>query len=258
MCAHGSWGTVCNNYWDSLDASVVCGQLGYQSLGECTISTLYTSVTCDIFRCNLILKICIWTGTGPVWLQNLMCTGSEQQLFNCSVMATTYAYCNHDHDSWVLCAGKNACVIFNPHHTISILMCLIIAATPVQNCTDWSIRLVGGSSPSQGRVEVCYNKQWGTICSNNGWYISTLFANVISRQLGYSYFNPTVYNTSYFYFGDGSGGIYFYTPSLLCTGNESSLQDCYHPTVGYHNCNGMSKYAYTLSMTISERFSLNT
>ena len=44
VCAHGSWGTVCSN-WDSLDASVVCGQLGYQSVGECSFLTQYSSVT---------------------------------------------------------------------------------------------------------------------------------------------------------------------------------------------------------------------
>ena len=114
-------------------------------------------------------------------------------------------------------------VYFNNH-------ILYVVAT-VQNCTDWDIRLVGGSSPSQGRVEVCYMNQWGTICSSYGQTVIPAFANVICRQLGYSFLNPSVS-----YFGGGSGGIYLYTPTLLCTGNESRLQDCYHSPLGYHQC----------------------
>ena len=106
-----------------------------------------------------------------------------------------------------------------------------------QNCTDWNIRLVGGSSPSRGRVEVCYMKQWGTVC-NDGETVLSALANVICRQLGYPFFNPTVYQNSYF--GGGSGGIYLYTPTLLCTGNESRLQDCYHSPLGYHECSDHS------------------
>ena len=99
----------------------------------------------------------------------------------------------------------------------------------VQNCTDWDIRLVGGSSPLQGRVEVCYLNQWRTIFGNGG--IQT-FANVICRQLGFSFFNPTVYFSSYF--GMRSGGIYLHTLALFCTGNETRLQDCYHSLLGYN------------------------
>ena len=116
-------------------------------------------------------------------------------------------------------------------HTMIHTSCYVVATE--QNCTDWDIRLVGGSSPSQGRVEVCYMNQWGTVCSN-GQAVLPALANVICRQLGYSFFNPTVYQNSYF--GGGSGGIYLYTPTLLCTGNESRLQDCYHSPLGYHEC----------------------
>ena len=51
-------------------------------------------------------------------------------------------------------------------------------------CTHGDIRLVGtGTSSSRGRVEVCVNNRWGTVCDDS-W--STIDARVACRQLGYS------------------------------------------------------------------------
>ena len=38
-------------------------------------------------------------------------------------------------------------------------------------CTDGSIRLVGGVTEREGRVEICLQNQWGSVC-DNGWGVS--------------------------------------------------------------------------------------
>ena len=49
-------------------------------------------------------------------------------------------------------------------------------------CTTGEIRLRDGATSFEGRVEICYNNAWGTIC-NNSW--STNNVNVACRQLGF-------------------------------------------------------------------------
>ena len=51
-------------------------------------------------------------------------------------------------------------------------------------CTYGDVRLAGGSNQYEGRVEVCINDQWGTVCDDH-W--SAPDATVICRQLGYAY-----------------------------------------------------------------------
>ena len=44
------------------------------------------------------------------------------------------------------------------------------------------VRLVNGNGPYEGRVEICYSRQWKTACS---WYFSQSEAQVVCAQLNY-------------------------------------------------------------------------
>ena len=72
-------------------------------------------------------------------------------------------------------------------------MTLLIIATNtlMSDCADGDVRLVGGDTEYEGRVEVCINRAWGTICSRgyNGWWWYHYYSwgspdsNVVCRQL---------------------------------------------------------------------------
>ena len=112
----------------------------------CTSNVLYTTGAVPIVSGFL-------TGTGEIWLDDVRCHGSETRLIDCPANSLGSHNCGHHEDAGVRCEG---------------------ACSP-----QGAIRLQGGNS-TQGRVEICHNNTWGTVCDR---FWETSDAVVACRQL---------------------------------------------------------------------------
>ena len=116
------------------------------------------------------------------------------------------------------------------------------------SCATGDVRLADDRRGNRGRVEICYQGQWGTVC-DDGW--SSTDARVVCNQLGYSPFGILLYQNQCLLFHvtlhwtgavvlsrgqyyEGRGPIFL--DDVGCRGNEFSLLECYHPGIGVHNC----------------------
>ncbi|KAH0508183.1 Scavenger receptor cysteine-rich domain-containing protein SCART1 [Microtus ochrogaster] len=81
----GSWGTVCDDSWDLADAEVVCRQLGC----GLAIAALHNAA--------------FGPGSGPVWLDEVGCRGTETSLGACQAEPWGYGDCSHKEDAGVRC-----------------------------------------------------------------------------------------------------------------------------------------------------------
>ena len=105
-----------------------------------------------------------------------------------------------------------------------------IDPAPNKTCNDGDIRLSNGATDNEGRVEICFNEVWGSICDDS-W--DRREVSVVCRELGYTddVNNLVVLGA---FFGKGENAIHL--DDLACIGNETKLANCSHPPVGIHNC----------------------
>ena len=106
------------------------------------------------------------------------CRSRDMGLINCIINKIGINGCDHSEDAGVICMGRMYVQLFR--HTINI----IIKAGP-SSCVDGDVMLNGGENDREGRVEICYNGVWGTVCADNGW--DEVDANVVCQQLGFWY-----------------------------------------------------------------------
>uniref|UniRef100_UPI0037E78A30 scavenger receptor cysteine-rich domain-containing group B protein n=1 Tax=Semicossyphus pulcher TaxID=241346 RepID=UPI0037E78A30 len=198
-----SWGTVCDDEWDMVDANVVCQQLG------CGVAVAVGSSSK------------FGQGSGLIVLDNVDCTGSETDLSECPSLGWGIHNCYHYEDVGVTCrepAVLGAKGFEDP-------------TTPPQENSglrDGNIGLVNGQHSCEGRVEIYFQGKWGTVCDDE-WYIEN--AMVVCQQIGCGSAVSAHTNS---YFGYGTGRILL--DNVKCQGNEADLLSCQHLGWGKHNC----------------------
>jgi hypothetical protein len=154
------------------------------------------------------------SSSGPIFLDGVACRGTETQLSHCFNRSSL---------------GSHDCRDGSGHAGV-------LCPPAERTCENGEIRLVDGGTLLEGRVEVCYNSHWGTVCDTM-W--DGRDAGVVCRQVAAEYgleyadlFNPVAVKGSAF--GGGSGPIFL--KDLRCVGSEETLLDCWGAEVGIYDC----------------------
>ncbi|XP_032246899.1 scavenger receptor cysteine-rich type 1 protein M130 [Phoca vitulina] len=168
----GQWGTVCDDNFNINHASVVCKQL------ECGSAVSFSG------------SANFGEGYGPIWFDDLICSGNESALWNCKHEGWGKHNCDHSEDVGVICLDG----------------------------AEEEPKLVGGEVPCSGRVEVKHGDRWGTVCDSD---FSLEAASVLCRELQCG---TVISILGGAHFGEGNGQIW--AEEFQCEGQESHLSLC--------------------------------
>ncbi|KAG6921531.1 lysyl oxidase -like protein 3B-like, partial [Chelydra serpentina] len=146
---NSEWGTVCDDRWNLLTASVVCRELGFGSAKEALTGAR------------------MGQGMGPIHMNEVQCAGSETSLWRCPYKNITAEDCKHAEDAGVRCN-----IPYMGYETT-------IRLSGGRSRFEGRVEVALGTG-SNGRPA------WGLICGD-GW--GTLEAMVACRQLGLGFAN---------------------------------------------------------------------
>ncbi|ETE70263.1 Neurotrypsin, partial [Ophiophagus hannah] len=138
-------------------------------------------------------------GSGPVLLDEVRCTGNELSIEQCLKSSWQEHNCGHKEDAGVSC-------------------------TPL---ADGAVRLVAGKSNHEGRLEVLYNGQWGTVC-DDGW--TEWNTQVVCRQLGFK--NGKIVSERFL----EENTVPIWLDDITCSGKEFNILQCSKGDWGQHDC----------------------
>jgi deleted-in-malignant-brain-tumors protein 1 len=226
----GEWGTICDDEFTAREATVICRQLGHSNLRGELLSRFTRG----------------HPAVGKIWLDQVQCQGDEEDILTCKHLSLGGHNCVHSEDVAIRCTGTPKPV---PTTSLAIptssstqpglgISSSVPTSTPTPTAVpttgpnitypDGILRLVGGTTPSEGRVEIYHNGEWGTICDDI-WDLKD--ATVACKQLGYV---VAIRRTISAEFGAGSGRIWL--DNVACSGREPTISNCSRSPWGIHNC----------------------
>ncbi|GFR73873.1 class A Scavenger Receptor (SRCR domain) with Serine Protease domain [Elysia marginata] len=208
----GLSGSVCDDQWDDDDAAVVCRSVGLNYGGVALLSSAFGQ------------------GSGPVWMDNVQCSGLEESLDQCSHRGWGQHDCDHSEDAGVRCF--TSAQTFPTEQTSPMMtpstptVSTTIPTTPTTKETTTEplsssqamLQLVGGEGDHMGNVAlVTASGESYRVCDD---YWDDKGASVVCRMLGYRGGLATLRS----YFGTGDHEIIL--DDVKCTGTEMSLDEC--------------------------------
>ncbi|XP_048012181.1 scavenger receptor cysteine-rich type 1 protein M130-like [Megalobrama amblycephala] len=165
----GQWGTVCDDGWDMNDAAVVCREMNcgraLRAVGDAHFEQ----------------------GSGPIWMDEVKCTGSESTLEKCKLKRWGENNCGHHEDAGVICIGRLP-------------------------------RLINGSHLCTGRLEIRQIKTWFSVCDAA---FDQQDAEVVCRELDCGSPGQVLGEDAF-----GKGDTQMWTQEIQCRGNESYFAFC--------------------------------
>jgi len=148
-------------------------------------------------------------GNGRVLLDEVVCRGSERNIWQCKHRAWRISDCDHHEDASVKCH-----------------------VPPLQG---HEVRIRGGANPFEGRVEVFHDDKWGTVCGDE-WGIEE--AMTVCRQLNLGYASDAVTQSNF-----SETDLEVIMSGVKCRVDEISIYNCEHDEWENATCSSKKKSA---------------
>ena len=125
ICINNTWGTVCDDGWNTNNAMVVCRQLLLPSSG---IEWCYINLKLqDLFPAGAeVVSFASVHGIGQIWLDNVACTGNERRLIDCPANPLGGHNCHHVEDAGVRCTPLTTAGKLHTTIKLHVPCCIII------------------------------------------------------------------------------------------------------------------------------------